>query len=251
MPVFQSIRVQMHDRPGALSALGASLAASAVDIVRLDVVSNEGAMVVDDLYLRADTSADIRRAMGGFLDRFTATAFDGPEGDPALRMGASILALLRASSQEAAWERTAEGALGVVYGSAAYLLRVMPSGDIVPLSGSGLPIIRRDDPFAGRWALQHHSAAAFAGRGDWAPVALREALTAQWIAVAPAGRSEILMVVREPDMPFYAGELERLAAYAGAATATLARYSDASCVPCFGAGRLNLPGDALLVPVPA
>jgi hypothetical protein len=252
MPVFQSLRVQMIDRPGALSALGAALAAAGVDIVRLDVVSHEGKSVVDDLYLQAPKEADFSRAVSGFLDDVKTTPFDGMAGDPAKRMAAALGAVAGAPTLEAAREAAVAGALEVVYGRQALLLRATPSGKIVPLAGTlAIAPVSADEPFAGRWTLMHDSSAAFPARGEWAPESLRSALRASWVAVVPCGASDMLMAVRCNDMPFYAGELERLAAYAAAVAASFVLRGEDVARPGWGTGSLNLPGEALLVPIAA
>ncbi|MBK6662444.1 MAG: ACT domain-containing protein [Thermoflexaceae bacterium] len=66
MTVYRSIRVQITDRPGALFAITAALAAHGVDIVRLDVISSDGTIVVDDLFLGAPSAAAIGDACASF-----------------------------------------------------------------------------------------------------------------------------------------------------------------------------------------
>ena len=242
----------MRDRPGALSALGAALAALSVDIVRLDVVSHEGDLVVDDLYLRAASESDIDLAVAGFMDTQSVVTFQGFAGDPARKMAERLHDVVGAANLAAAWFATAAGVLDIVYGSQALLLRVTPGGEINQLAGTvSVPAIGADDPFAGRWALIYASAAAFAARGEWAPPALREALSAAWIAVAPCGTADLLVVSRSADMPFYAGELERLTAFSAAAASAFSLHGDSAAAPGWGSGRLNLPGDAVKVPVAA
>ena len=114
MSVFRSVRVQMKDRPGALSALGAALAALSVDIVRLDVVSHEGDLVVDDLYLRAAADSDIDLAVAGFMDATSVTTFTGFASDPSRKMAERLREITAASGLPAAWSATAAGALEIV-----------------------------------------------------------------------------------------------------------------------------------------
>ncbi|MEO6397497.1 MAG: ACT domain-containing protein, partial [Tepidiformaceae bacterium] len=82
MTVYRSIRIQLPDRPGSLSAITASLAAHGVDIVRLDVVSQEGQSAVDDLYLGAPSEDALDRAIRGFHSDVTAQPFSELLGDP-------------------------------------------------------------------------------------------------------------------------------------------------------------------------
>lgn len=90
MPVYASARIRMADRPGALSAIGAALAANGVDIVRLDVVSHEGATVVDDLYLAAASQADIDRALGSFFTDVVVERLAGAGTDVVLDLGSAL-----------------------------------------------------------------------------------------------------------------------------------------------------------------
>ena len=246
MAVFRSVRVQMRDRPGALSALGAAFAALSVDIVRLDVVSHQGSIVVDDLYLRGASESDIDRALGGIMDAESVLAFDGFSTDPARRMAERLGAVLGARGLVAARGAAVAGAMDILYAQAALLLRVAPGGEITQLVGRpSVPEIGADEAFAGRWALMNTSATAFAARGEWAPSGFRNTLGAAWVAVTPCGVADLLVVARTVEMPILGGELARLAAFSVAAARTFALLGDSAAPPGWGSGRLNLPGDAV------
>ena len=76
------------------------------------------------------------------------------------------------------------------------------------------------------------AAAAFPVADGWAPQRFQHSLSASWVAVAPAGAFDLLVAVRKLNIPFYAGELARLSAFAEAAGAILAGLGDR---PAFGA----------------
>jgi len=227
MTVYRSIRVQMPDRPGALSAVSAALAAHGVDIVRLDVVSTNGGTVVDDLLLGASSLAAIGNACGSFPGDTIVRTFDETAGDPALEMGFGVHRVATAPTVQAARDAAIESARHLLRGDAAVLLRATEGGCMSVVSGpAGLAAVTPADPFAPRWVLQHATAAAFPAHEQWAPTGFHEALGAAWVAVAPSWPLDLLLVVRRLNIAFHPGELERLTAFASAAGAILALRGD-------------------------
>lgn len=223
----RAIRIHMPDRPGALSAISSALAAHQVDIVRLDVVSHEGATVVDDLVLAAASQDDIGRAIGSFYPEVSVRIFDEVTGDPARQMGSSLGAVASGRGVENAREALLQGALRIARADDAVLLRAAPGGGFEPMSATGAaPDIAGSEPFAGRWVLERRAAAAFPVSGGWAPQAFQHALAASWVAIAPAGGLDLLVASRRLNIPFYLGELERLATFAEAASAIMAALGD-------------------------
>jgi hypothetical protein len=237
MPAYRSIRIQMPDRPGALSAISAALAAHGVDIVRLDVVSHEGLSVVDDLFLAAETQDDLGRAVGSFLPDVTVRTFEGMAGDPALEMGEGLARCVTAETVEGCREASVLGAQQLARGDAGAFLRASADGGVDVLQGPpGLPRIGPGEPFAGRWALQRGSAMAFPVNETWAPAHFEQALGAAWVALAPSGPFDVVMVVRRLNIAFYTGELERLSAFARAAGAILQLRGDRPAAAALAAG---------------
>lgn len=233
MPAYRSIRIQMPDRPGALSAISTALAAHQVDIVRLDVVSHEGSMVVDDLLLGAVSQEYIGSAIAGFYPEVTVRTFDEIAGDPALEMGKSLGHVAASASVDTARTATLVGAARIARADDAVLLRANGEGGLnVIASTTAVPELDPAAPFAGLWVLERHTAAAFPVSDGWAPQRFQHALGAAWVAVAPAGAFDLLLATRKLNIPYFAGELERLAAFSEAAGAIMAGIGDR---PSFGA----------------
>lgn len=233
MPAYRAIRIHMPDRPGALSAISTALAAHQVDIVRLDVVSHEGSTVVDDLVLSAASQEDIGRAIGGFYPEVSIRTFDEISGDPALEMGTALGAIAASPSIDQSHAAALHGAARIGRADDALLLRATDAGGLKVIASTvPAPGIGADEPFAGRWVLERRAAAAFPVADGWAPQAFQHAISSAWVAVAPAGAFDLLVASRRLNIPFYSGELERLAAFAEAASAIIAGVGDR---PAFGA----------------
>ena len=232
MPAYRAIRIQMPDRPGALSAISAALAAHQVDIVRLDVVSHEGELVVDDLILSAAGQEDIGSAIAGFWPEVVVRTFEELSGDPALEMGRSLGHVAASASITAAREAALSGATRIARADDAVLLRTNDAGAFSVLAATAeAPEIAAAHPFAGRWVIERRAAAAFPVADGWAPQAFQHALGAAWVAIAPVGAFDLMVATRKLNIPFYSGELERLAAFAETAGAILAGAGDR---PAFG-----------------
>ena len=155
MPARRAIRIHMPDRPGALSAISSALAAHQVDIVRLDVVSHEGATVVDDLVLSAASQDDIGRAVGSFYPEVTVRTFEEVSGDSALEMGASLGSVASGATITDARTAFLRGAMRVSRADDALLLRASPSGGLETIAGlTPAPGIASSDAFAGRWVIE-------------------------------------------------------------------------------------------------
>lgn len=205
----------MPDRPGALSAVTTALAAHRVDIVRLDVVSHEGDAVVDDLLLEAASAEDIGAAIGAFWPDVQVRTFDAPLGDPALEMAAAIGAVTGAPTQVEARVELARAAARVGRAELGAVVRCIDTGGFVPAAGMpATAVVGPREAFAGRWVVAQQRAAAFPAREGWAPPGFAAEAGASWVAMAPLGAAEVLMVVRRANVPFARGELARLDALA-------------------------------------
>ncbi len=227
MPIYRVIRIAMPDRPGALSAVTASLAAHGVDIVRLDVVSHDGEAVVDDLLLAAKSAVDIGSAVAGFLPEVVVKTFEGLPGDPTIEMGSGLRVIALAPTVSEAQVALLMGAANLLRADHAVLLTAGPRGEMdVTAATCDVPGLAASAAFAGRWALERVAPAAFPASPGWAPVEVQEALGASWVAMAPCGDLRLLMVTRSSNVAFYSGELERLHAFAEAGHLILALRGD-------------------------
>ena len=227
MPVYRVIRISMPDRPGALSAVTASLAAHGVDIVRLDVVSHDGESVADDLLLAASSPGDIGSAVAGFLPEVVVRTFEGLPGDPTIEMGNGLRGVAVAETIGDAQMSLLMGAASLMRADHAVLLTAGPSGEMdVTAATCDVPGLSPTAAFAGRWALERVAPAAFPVSPGWAPPEVEESLGAAWVAVAPCGDLRLLMVTRSTNIAFYTGELERLQSFADAAQHILLMKGD-------------------------
>lgn len=251
MAVFRSIRVQMPDRPGALSTLATALAAHGVDIVRFDVVSTEAESVIDDLYLAGSSQEMIGAAIASFRPDVLVRTFETEPREPARILADGLIETARARSAADAAAAAAEGARLLARGDVAAYLRATPAGEVQVLAGPpGLPGLTRADLFAGWWALSRQSAIAFratAGlrwRGEreawsWAPAQFQQALSAAWLALVACGPTDILLVGRTLNIAFYEGELARLRDYSSCIAQVIRLRGELAGASCaFGDGAL-------------
>lgn len=227
MTVYRSVRLQMPDVPGALSAISKSLAIHRVDIVRLDVVSHEDGVVIDDLLLGAAAQEDIGEAIAGFAPEVTVRTFDTPVGDPALDMGHSLRRVATATGVEFGRQALLDGAAVLARADTVLLLRAAEDGSFTVVASTAVVgPLGAAQPFAGRWVLERRAAAAFPASPGWAPADLQHALSASWVALAPVSAFDLVVAARRSNIPFYVGELERFAAFAETAGAILGCLGD-------------------------
>lgn len=214
MTAHRSIRIRMADRPGALSAVGAALAAHRVDIVRLDVVSHEDGTVVDDLFLAGDDEAALDRATSSFFGDVEVRPLRGFAADPVVGIGAALGAVASATGKGEALAAIAEGVQRFISCDTVAILRGSGEGGYDILFGPpGLPAISADATFAFR------SLALLAELGTsepWAPPDFMAAFRAARVAAVPCGPGALLLVGRHESLKFYSGELSRLETYAAA-----------------------------------
>jgi len=214
MTAHRSIRIRMADRPGALSAVGAALAAHRVDIVRLDVVSHEDGTVVDDLFLAADDEAALDRATSNFFGDVEVRPLRGFADDPVVGMAAALGAVAEAATTSDALAAIAKGVQRFIPCDTVALLRRGDAACEVILGPPGLPAISSDAAFAFRAA----TLPAEVGESEpWAPPAFIAAFKAARACAVACGATDLLLVGRHEPLKFYAGELQRLATYASAA----------------------------------
>ncbi len=222
MGVVRTIRVTMPDRPGALAAVTTALAAHRVDVVRIDVVSHDGDVVVDDLVLRAARAEDIGEAIGGFWPEVAVRTFETPAGDPALEMGRAIAAVTGAQGGVEARRKLARAVTAVLRAEGGVVLRALETGAIVPVAGlPATAVVGPSEGFAGRWVLAHRCAAAFPAAEGWAPAEFAAHARAAWVAMAPLGGDEVVAALRQANIPYCRGELERLETLARAVAPVL------------------------------
>lgn len=222
MPAYRSIRIQMPDRPGALSAISTALAVHGVDIVRLDVVSHVGDDVVDDLFLSGSSQDAIGQAIGSFQPDVIVRTFDGNSGDPALEMGLGLTAAARAATAQEAIESVRSHGLVLGRADTASVARATPDGGFTFLAGpASTAAIAADETFPGRYALARQEPLAFPAEGDWAPGQVQTAMQAAWVAMAPIGPFDLLVLCRQLNIAYLPDELERIGIFAEGAGAIL------------------------------
>ena len=204
----------MPDRPGALASITTSLAAHGVDIVSLDVVSHEGASVVDDLVLSADSEDALRSAIAGFRPEVSVRILLGVWADPAVTMADGLLRVASAHSVEVARIAALNACTTVARADRAAWMCLTDSGRLeVAGATSEVPAIEADEPFDGRWALEQRKAAAFPARIGWAGAEFERAFGASWVSVVPVDAFDLIVIGRNQSIPFYRGELGRLVAF--------------------------------------
>jgi hypothetical protein len=239
MPVYRSIRIQMPDRPGALSAVSTALAVQGVNIVRLDIMGHDGDSVVDDLLLSGPDLESIGRAIGSFQPDVTVRTFDEAGGDPTLMLGEGILAAAAARDRSQALDAVLQHARVLARADRALLSAAQPDGRLqFTFDGSGaVTTIESETPFVGRWALHRETAMAIPLRAGWAPEAVEAALSDAWLAIAPIGPFDLLLLTRSLNIPFLRDELERIAMFAEMAGAVLRLRGELSASGSMAAGR--------------
>jgi hypothetical protein len=227
MPAYRSIRIQMPDRPGALSAISTALAVHGVDIVRLDVVSHPGNDVVDDLFLSGASQEVIGQAVGSFQPDVIVRTFDQMSGDPTLEMGLGLTAAARASTASDAFEAVRSHGLVIGRADTAAVARATPDGGFSFTAGpAGSGSVAADEPFPGRYALARQEPLAFPADNDWAPGNVQTALQAAWVAMAPLGPFDLLVLCRQLNIAYLSDELERIGIFAEASGAVLQLRGD-------------------------
>ncbi len=229
MTAYRSIRIRMADRPGALSAIGAALAANRVDIVRLDVVSHDDGFVVDDLLLRAVDPEAINLATRSFYGDVEVFPLSGFTQDPVTGMARGIARVAGAANSDATAAAVVAGVPEFMPCDAAALLGACEDGGYALLAGPiGLGSIAANDPFEFR-ALQ--SPREMRAEAGWAPPQFAERFGGSRIAALPLGNGLLLLVGRLQPLKFHAGELDRLVAFAQAVTPMLGALSVPPAVP--------------------
>ena len=247
MRAYSTVRIRMPDRPGSLASVTAALAGNGVNIERLDVVSQQAKVVVDDLLLSAESDREIRMALHSFRDDVTVRVFEEAIGDPATELGLALAAVATAESAAARRAAAVAGAVRVGRAASAAWLRATPEGGMDVLTGpEGLPSIAAGEPFAGRWTLQRCAGIAFMIGDEWASEAFQDALGGAWVALAPCGPFDLLLVSRRLNIAYFPGEIDRLSAYAGAAGAIVRAAGDEPAARSMPAGHeAGLPTGAV------
>lgn len=248
MPVYRSIRIQMPDRPGALSAISTALAVQGVDIIRLDIVGHNGGMVVDDLLVAGPSQEAIGQAIGSFQTDVVVKTFEDTGGDPTLTMADGLMGVARSPNGSAALESTMAHARKLGRADAVFVAAAREDGGLVLQDALRAPLaeVPSDDPFVLRWILHRQTAAAFTMDDGWAPANVRGELAGAWVALAPLGAFHVLLLTRMLNIPFLRDELERIASFAEVAAAVLRLRGDVPASGSMPAGKeMALPAGAL------
>jgi ACT domain len=215
MTEYRSIRIRMKDRPGALSAIGAALAAQRVDIVRLDVVSHEDGSVVDDLFLAGEDRTSIERATSSFHSDVEVQMLSALAGDPVAGMGAALGGVAAAPGARDALAAVARGVPLFLPCDSVAVLQGGEDGNYTVVEGpAGLTGIGSSAPFAFR---RLRAPVEQDGKGSWAPEEITAGFAMNRVAATPFGPAGVLLVGRAEPLRFYGGELARLGTYAVAA----------------------------------
>jgi hypothetical protein len=209
------VRLRLPDRPGALAAVTAQLAAHEVDVLRVEVIDRELGSAVDDLLLRGER---LDAALDGLGSRALVLGRrQGVDlGDPALAMAEACEAVSTARDEREAAGRLVHAALRLVLADASLLCVRREGGVLAVLASSA-----GDQPLAVDAssrslidsALESGECLTADGRMPWAPPALRADQPEGAVAVVPlAAASLILATLRHDHSPFVAAELGRLEA---------------------------------------
>jgi hypothetical protein len=223
------LRVAMPDRVGSLARIAGRFAEAGIDIVRVEVVSADGAVAVDDLLVRG---RDPERVVAKIPSeaKLLGVRPHAMLPDPGLAMAAACARITDAHSLAAARTRLVDAALSLADAHAGVLLRSTGRGSLRPVAstvGRVEPVRLEAFPLA-QDALERDHAATASGDLLWAPPSLRAALHGGAVAVVPVGepRCLVLCIVRADWFPFVAAELERLRALARVASGVLRAHGE-------------------------
>lgn len=169
-------------------------------------------------------------------------------------MGTSLGRIAAAGSVDGARGEAIAGAARIGRADDALLLRARDDGGFAVVAGPAtIPAMAPSDAFAGRWVLERRAAAAFPVADGWAPLSFQHALGSAWVALAPVGAFDLLLTSRSLNIPYYAGELERIASYGEAVGAILAALGDRphfTSIPAFSESSLPPRSVALARRIP-
>ena len=223
------LRLELPDRPGGLALVATALARHGVDILRVEIVEQDGALAVDDLLVRG---GDLDAALASLEPEVQVVARE-PRAelpDAGLAMAAACAAVTGARSLGEARRRLLESALPLVRADSAALLRDAGHGWLRPVASTvdSLPPIRPHEPALARAALRGLRALTASGGEEWAPPVYRSKLRAGAVVAVPAGAPPFLAVVvaRAHPVPFAATEIARLEALVRVALGVLAVHGE-------------------------
>lgn len=221
------VRLRLSDRPGSLAAVTAALAAHGVDVLRLEVLAQEGGFAVDDLLV---TSAGLEEALVGFGPevRVLARRRGVDLEDPGLAMAAACRALTTAVNEHEMYSQLLVAALGLVFAEAGFVSIRHGYGVLRPMAATveGLRALDEQEGSLPASALWSGECLTADGRVPWVPESYRELLPNGTAAVVPGGAEPflVLALVRDDPTPFATGELTRLAALVEVAVGGLALH---------------------------
>lgn len=229
------IRVAIADRPGALAGLATTLSVHDVNLLRIDVVSQDDmGVAVDDLWVelppggRMDSLELVLRRLPGVAVR--ATVGRAPPDDPVDVMASAAAALARARSADDALQQSVDAGCLVARAQHAALVAAEPDGSLRVLASTFGPVSRVEayEPSIARDATREGVSLTVPGSYPWASPAWVAATCAASVAAVPlasaTGLYACLIVTRSHPMAFEAGELARLKAFGSVITATLAQH---------------------------
>lgn len=212
-----ALRICMPDRPGALAAVTARLAAVGADIVSLDVIDREDGLAVDDLCVRSEAEPEVLHAAVEEVDGVVvealvpATSFRTVEAPV-------LLAATLVEEGKGAVPALVDGLPAALWTTWALALTRSLGGLEVLAATGGAPALE----MAGLPWLPLRGARRF-DAAAWMPDEWRRRVAqgALELAAAPLGPSgSALLVGREPGVRFRAAELGQLSALARVAVAS-------------------------------
>jgi len=220
----QLVRLRLPDRPGSLAATAGHFAGHGVNVLRLEVVGQEGGWAVDDFLL---AGSGLPAALSGLGPDVTVLARrPGVDlHDPGLAMARACAAVTGASTAREAHRQLVAAALELVFAEAGFVCVREGHGFLRPLASTEpeLPVLDDGATSLLRSALFSGESLTADGRAPWAPEAHRALLPSGAVAAIPGGSPPflVLALVRVDDAPFVSTELARLAALVRVAVGTL------------------------------
>ena len=218
------VRLRLPDRPGSLARVTEHFAAHQVNVLRLEVVGQEGGFAIDDFLVSgtglASALASFDPSVVVLADRANVDLVD-----PGLAMASACAVVTFAENRRDAYAQLLQAALELVFAEAGVVCAQDDFGLIRPLASTvpGMPAIEASDASLLGSALFSGECLTADGRAPWAPEGYRSRLPGGAVAVIPGGAPSflVLTLVRRDDAPFVSAELRRLAALVMVAVGTL------------------------------
>jgi hypothetical protein len=218
------VRLRLRDRPGSLASIAGHFAAHGVNVLRLEIVGQEGGWAIDDFLV---SGSGLTAALAELEPEVTVLANrpDVDLHDPGLAMARACAAVTAAATSREAYRQLVGAALELVFADAGFVCVREGHGFLRPVAATDpeLPVLDDSATSLLRSALFSGECLTADGRVPWAPDAYRERLPSGSVAAIPGGNPPflVLALVRADETPFAPSELDRLAALVRVAVGTL------------------------------